>query len=143
MTFSVSEEQRIDLLIDLALVEDLPTDGIGHKAVLAIGDFLKEGRTDGVDVVCRENPGSEQDATRSEFVLEAPGEWDQQPGDQVGEDDIELALAARQAALACAEAADEGVPARVGDRRLDRDGIGVEPQSAHGAQLHRGDRKDP
>ena len=52
-------------------------------------------------------------------------------------------LAAGQAALACAEAADQGVPARVGDRRLDRDRIGVEPQRAGGAELERGDREDP
>ncbi len=74
---------------------------------------------------------------------ETAGQLDEDPGDQVGQDDVEGRFAARQAAHASPKPSRQAVPAGVGGRRLDCDRVGVHAHGRLRAQPQRGDRQDP
>ena len=90
-----------------------------------------------------EDPRREQCPTRAELIGQDRRERHQDPGDEIGEDDVERRLAARQGALADMDPANEPVATGVGDRGLDGDRIRVEADRRHCTELQRRDREDP
>ena len=90
-----------------------------------------------------EDPRRDEDAARPELVAQARRERHQQPGDEIGKDDVEGRFAGRQAPLADAQSSGEPVAPGVGRGRLDGDRVGVDAERGRGAQLERGDGQDP
>ena len=126
---------------------DGPPDGQGHPVPLgrALDDREPGGpeRVRDLALAVGEDPRRQEQAARPELVAERRGKRDQQRRDEVGEDDVERPLAARQRALPGADPAGEPVAPGVRDRRLDRDRVDVDAQDAGRAEAGRGDRQDP
>ena len=70
-----------------------------------------------------EDPGGHEPVIVGELTGERWGEPDQERGDEVRHDDVERRVAAGDAAESRPDAPPEAVPASVGGRRLDRDGV--------------------
>ena len=89
-----------------------------------------------------EDAGREQRAASRAARRGARGERYEDAGDEVGEDDVERRLPTRQAPVPGIDPPTEAVPPRVGQRGLDRDRVGVEPERAVRPELERGDGED-
>src|SRR5450759_2560633 len=100
-----------------------------------------EGGTDVALAVAEDTRGQNVTA-RGEFIAKRPRQQHQERRDQVGEDDVEGALAGRRAALTNAQSARLAVEAGVGNRRLYGDRVRVHPEHLARAELSGGDGQD-
>ena len=89
-----------------------------------------------------EDPGRHERPARPQLVPQGAGQRHEDAGDQVGEDDVEGRLAAREAAGPGTDAPREPVPAGVRHGRLDGDRVGVDAEGFGRAELHGRDRED-